>query len=243
MMDDRLITIISALCAGAYATLLCIYLWAERQNSPTGGFRRATGIKLTLSALFCTVGVISYWYLIFAPYRSATLPTTHIWILLGLFAALPGDYFLQYIKRDTKKYIAGILCFSATQIFLILGLFFLYPPGLWGVITVIVITITVMLPLLSVMKKQNWQLGKEKNVLSAYTVLITFMTAKALQSVLFHPSLSSGVFAAGASLFLISDILLGLWNYHSGRRLHANLNWITYFTGMFLIALSILPLY
>jgi uncharacterized membrane protein YhhN len=54
-------------------------------------------------------------------------------------------------------------------------------------------------------------------------------------------SVGTLLFMIGAVLFLVSDLLLGIWNYKTGARRHANLNWITYFSGMMLIALSISP--
>jgi len=241
MMDDIMIAVITAVLAGAYAALLVLYLRAEKHNDGSFGFKKATAVKLTLSLLFCAVALISYCLVVFNPIRSAIGPTAHLFILLGLFAALPGDYFLQYIRLDVKKYITGILCFSATQALLIAALILLYPPGTAGWVSVVIITLGILFVMLSIMKKQNWQLGRERAVLTAYTILLAFMTAKAIHSVIANLSVSSLLFAAGAVFFLISDILLGIWNYHTGRRRHANLNWITYFTGMFLIALSIMP--
>ncbi len=240
-MNDVTAAAATAVLAGVYAALLILYLRAEKRNDNAAGFKKATALKLTLSSLFCLAGVLSYYFLIFNPARSAIGPTAHLFILFALFAALPGDYFLQYIRLDIKKYIAGILCFSATQALLIAALILLSPSGTGGWVAVVIVTLAILFVVLVVMKKQNWQLGAEKWILTAYTILLSFMTAKAVQSMVASLSASSILFAAGAVLFLVSDILLGVWNYRTSRRRHANLNWIAYFTGMFLIALSIMP--
>lgn len=240
-MNDMMMAVITAVLAAAYAAMLALYLRAEKFNNGLAGFKKATALKLTLSSLFCIAGILSYCFIIFNPIRSAIGPTAHLFILLGLFAALPGDYFLQYIRLDVKKYITGILCFSATQALLITALVLLNPSGTGGWVSTVIITLAILFIVLVVMKKQNWQLGAEKWILTAYTILLSFMTAKAIQSMVVSLSASSLLFAAGAVLFLVSDLFLGIWNYHSGQRRHANLNWITYFTGMFLIALSIMP--
>jgi|GEM_PF-800666 len=242
-MDDHLISIITAVLAGAYAALLAVYLHAEKRNNGVSGFRRATAIKLTLSSLFCAAGIFFYFLVFCSPARSAAMPPARLFILLGLFAALPGDYFLQFIRLNVKKYMLGIAFFSATQALLITSLILSHQAGTGGWVAAVIITLAILFVVLVIMKKQNWQLGREKYILTAYTILLSFMTAKAFQSMLADFSASSLIFAMGAVLFLVSDILLGLWNYHTSQRRHANLNWITYFSGMFLIALSGMPVF
>lgn len=163
-----------------------------------------------------------------------------ILVLCGLICAIGGDYFLQFIRLDAKKFNTGILFFAITQCFLLASLFLRFGIG-WQEF---VITVVVLLLVLLMMKKQNWQLGKAQVPLTVYTVLLVLMAAKAVVSI-FSPQAIVGrtvVMAAGAVLFLISDLFLGIWNYHTDKKIHANLNWITYFSGMFLLALSLHPM-
>lgn len=222
-----------------YAVLLVIYLNAEKKNDGKNGFRKATAIKLTLSGIFCATGILSYLYFVYGSVFMSGYVPPQLLILLGLFAAFAGDYFLQYIRLNQKKYIAGICCFAAAQVLFITALILNSRPDVIDWILSVGITAVVLLCVLVVMKKQNWQLGAEKNVITVYTILLTFMTAKAVSSLTVAISAGWTLFAAGAVLFLISDMLLGIWNYHTGKRIHANLNWISYFSGMILIALSI----
>jgi uncharacterized membrane protein YhhN len=170
-----------------------------------------------------------------------TLP--RILILFGLFAAFAGDYFLQFIRLDTQKYKTGIVCFMAAQALFIAGIVKMRYLNVLGWIVAVILTVVLLLSILAIMKKQGWSLGGEKNLLTLYTVLLSFMTACAVANVFCATALSAALMAAGAVLFWISDLFLGLWNYHTGKRLHANLNWISYFSGTLLIALSILPLF
>ena len=55
----------------------------------------------------------------------------------------------------------------------------------------------------------------------------------------FHVSEKTILFAVGAVLFFVSDMLLGIWDYKCEKRAIANLNWITYFCGTMSIALSL----
>lgn len=232
------ILIVSAVVIAVFAVLLIVYLRAEARNDGTIGFVRATGLKLTLSGLFCAAGIVSYLQLYTVVNVNAPL---HIFVLLGLFAGLAGDFFLQYIRLNVKKYTAGILCFAATQALFISYLVITGTPDVFGWILTVAITVAVLLCVLALMKKQNWQLGRERPVLTLYTVLLTFMAARAVVNMAWQPSVSAILFACGAVLFFSSDMMLGLWNYHSGKRLHANLDWIFYFSGMLLIAFSIMP--
>ena len=219
-----------------YAALLAVYLWAESKNDGKTGFSRATGFKLTLSGIFCASGVIAYCFL--AALGHAAAP--QLLVLLGLFACLAGDFFLQYIRLDAKKCIAGITCFLAAQCLFVSSLLAAQLPDTFGWILTACFTATLLLCALTLMKKQNWRLGPEKNVLTLYTLVLTFMAACAVVRAIQQPTPSPVLFACGATLFWISDMLLGIWNYRTGNRMHANLNWITYFGGTFLMAWSIL---
>jgi uncharacterized membrane protein YhhN len=237
--------------AALYAVLLAVYLNAEKKNDGKTGFRKAMAIKLTLSGIFCATGILCYWEYVSVGVFGVGYVPPQLFILLGLFAAFAGDYFLQYIKLNEKKYIAGICCFAAAQVLFITALilhsnsYILNSDNsyLMDWILSVIITVVVLLCVLAMMKKQRWRLGGEKNVITVYTVLLTFMTAKAVSSLTVQTSPGWTLFAAGAVLFLISDMLLGIWNYHTGKRVHANLNWISYYAGMLLIAFSTSDIY
>ena len=223
----------------AFAVLLVLYLYAEKKNDGKKGFIKATTTKLILSGIFCAAGIISYFFFINTSQFAPGHMPPQLLVLLGLFFAFAGDYFLQYIRLNAKKYITGICCFAAAQILFISALVIKVPGDGINWLLTVVITVAVLLCVLAMMKKQNWQLGKEKNVLTIYTVFLTFMTAKAVASLTGGVTAGTLLFAAGAVLFLLSDVLLGIWNYNTGKRVHANLNWISYYSGMILIALSI----
>jgi len=233
--------IITGVIVAAYAVLLVLYLRAEANNNGVEGFKRATAIKFSLSGLFCATAVISGFML----YSISAKALTYIYLQgimtsAALGFAFFGDYYLQYIKLDIKKFKKGIGFFMATQILLIANMCLLNKVSYVEVI----VTAAVLLLVLLLMKKQNWQLGEEKGRITAYTILLVFMASKAAVTFFdFTYGRTAGtlLFAIGAALFLISDILLGIWNYKSGARKYANLNWITYFSGMLLIALSIGP--
>jgi uncharacterized membrane protein YhhN len=198
-------------------------------------FTSAMHAKITLSILFCVAGAVGIgWNLL-----HGKAEVGDFFIMAGLICAAFGDYFLQYIRVDYKKFNIGILCFALTQICL---LAFLLTKQKFGWPELIV-TIVILVLVLILMKYQKWNLGKAQGPLSVYTVLLTLMTSKAVTLAVTSLGIQGKedifVFAVGAVLFLLSDLVLGIWNYHSNRHRDANWNWITYFAAMFLIAASI----
>lgn len=221
----------------AYAAIFVFYLFAEKENSGKEGFKRATAVKLALSGLFCLVGVISYYLLLNFSHHNNFYLAMQLLVVIGLFTALCGDFFLQYIRLDVTKYMTGIGFFMTTQILFLVSMSILNG-FTWQEF---VITAVALVLVLLLMKKQDWKLGKEQKIVTVYTVLLTLMASKSVM--VFWRDLSGNtlLFMIGALLFLLSDVVLGIWNYHTGKRAHANLNWVFYFSGMMLIALSISP--
>lgn len=228
---------LTAVLVVIYAVLLVFYLRAEKNNDGKNGFKKATILKLTLSGIFCGVAIISYYLLYNFSHRSQIFYTLQLLIVIGLFFALGGDFFLQYIRIDEKKYKIGISLFTCTQILFVANLCIFNGVG-WKEV---VITIVALLLFSLLMKKQNWQLGGEQKRVTAYTILLAFMASKGFVTMLHDMTVGSVLFSVGAILFLVSDIILGIWNYNTGKIKHAWLNWITYFSGNMLIALSISP--
>ena len=96
----------------------------------------------------------------------------------------------------------------------------------------------IMVALLAVavllMKKQNWDTASHFKHLTVYTILLALMCGSSVEIAIHDPSL--WVIALGGVLFFISDMILGIWNYKSGKMYLAHLNWITYFIGQIFIA-------
>jgi len=209
-----------------FLIILPLYLYVEK----LGIFRLATTLKLTLSGLCLLSGLLGY--LTMGSYYQE-------WRLLivgGLGVAVVADYFLQYIKLDIRKFIAGILCFAITQVCFIIYMVVQYGIG-WPEFAA---TIVILLLVLRLMNRQRWQLGRARAALSIYTVLLVFMACKSVAALFTvgHVSVSMLLMAVGGACFLLADLCLGTWNYHSGKRVHVNLNWIFYFAAIMLIASS-----
>ncbi|MEA4853801.1 MAG: lysoplasmalogenase family protein [Christensenella sp.] len=217
----------------AYVDELRFWPYEYPGDPDSEAFMRSTRAKLSLSVLFCIVATAGLLYHI-ALGRFSGFST---FVLAGLICAVFGDYYLQFIRADAKKFNAGILFFALTQVLLLAYLFSVSAIG-W---TEIIISVVILILILLLMKKQDWKLGKAQGPLTVYTVLLVLMTVKSVVVAcsVETSDVSAWLFAVGAVLFLLSDLLLGIWNFHSNHRIHAYWNWITYFSGTLLIALSL----
>ena len=211
-----------------FLILLPIYLYLEHLNK----FRLATALKLVVSGLCFLSGLLG------CLTHGGAVQTEQLLIVCGLAFAFVADYLLQYIKLDMRKFIAGIICFAITQSCFIASMIMRYGINWPEFAATAVISLLVLL----LMVKQKWQLGRAQIPLSIYTVLLAFMASKtALGLFAGNISISAILMAVGGVCFLLGDICLGLWNYHNGKRLYVNLNWIFYFSAIMLIASSNYP--
>ena len=211
-----------------FLIILPIYLYLEHLNK----FKPATALKLVISGLCFLSGLLG------CLTHSGAVQIGQLLIVCGLAFAFAADYLLQYIKLDMRKFIAGITCFAITQSCFIASMIMRYGINWPEVVSAAVISLLVLL----LMVKQKWQLGRAQVPLSIYTGLLAFMASKAVLG-LFSGNINISVIlmAAGGACFLLADICLGLWNYHNGKRIYVNLNWIFYFSAIMLIASSNYP--
>lgn len=221
----------------AYGVLLALYIRAETKNADTAGFKRAAALRLVLSALFCAVGLISCWILRFYSLAPDMFFMFKLIMALSLFLAMAGGLLLQYAQSDVKRLRIGLVCFIIMQIMLIVPMCILNGIG-WKEL---VFTAVILIMLWLLRKKQSWQPGAAKKPFMAYTVLLTFMASKAAVNMSQDMTVGAVLLAVGAALFLISYIFWGVHHFHSQKRLDANMNYVTFFAGMMLMALSASP--
>lgn len=234
--------VLTWILVAVYAAVLVFYLRAEKLNDGDNGFCRATGLKLILSCIFTVTAVVSY---NMSLQSYAIRPDLFFWaqllVVIGLACCIPGDFFLQYIQRDNVRYRVGIGCFLGAQVLFLLSLVLMNLLSGW--VTAILVAIGILVFVVVVMAVQKWQLGPEKALITAYTVVLSLVAAKAFSGIFYDRTVASLLMSLGTALFLISDVILGIWNYGRGREGLKYANWITYFSGTMLIALSVNPLF
>lgn len=217
---DRSIVLMGIVWVMYLAFLLPLYLIKENQS----GFVKAVHYKLALSATFCMIGFSNILVQRFTPFS--------VLIFLGLVSAMIGDYFLVYVKENERKFIYGILCFSITQIFNISSMAslvgFSWPES---AITAVLVAAAFILRTVA---KMN--MGKAAIPMSIYSVLVTYMAVKAVMMLFSADALFlQGLFSAGAVLFLVSDICIGINRFVVPRKIFPVLIAVFYFLGQLMI--------
>lgn len=200
---------------------LCFLLYIRQENRYR--FRAATALKVTLTltlALCLTVALLRRY--------SPVL----LWAALGMALCAGGDFFLQYIRRSPRKFTCGILLFSLGHVCNLAALFLLAPFH-WSGLAVLAALLALALALKGV---GRWDTSENDPWLTLYIVLVAMTAAKSLSAALAVPGApGSLLLGLGGLLFFLSDMVLGVWNYQKNHILLADLNWLLYFSGQFLL--------
>ena len=200
---------------------LCFLLYIRQENRYH--FWAATGLKgtLTLTLGLCLLVALLRRY-------SPVLLAAN----LGMVLCAGGDYFLQYIRRSPGKFTCGILLFSLGHVCNLVALFLLAPfrpsaqAGRAGLLA------------LALARKGSgrWDTSENEPWLTIYIGLVAMTAAQSLSAAIAAPGApGSLLLGLGGLLFFLSDIVLGIWNYQKNHILVANLNWLLYFSGQFLL--------
>ena len=157
-------------------------------------------------------------------------------VSVALICSVVGDYFLQYIVLDEKKFKIGILFFALTQVFLSIFLS-MYHGVSWLEFVIAVAVVAGAWIMVTVLK---WELGEAKYPLLVYVGLLVFMTSKSVLALFSGAGIAPGLvlMALGAVLFVISDSLLGIKYFGGGKESKSKIYLITYFCAIFFIAQS-----
>ena len=200
---------------------ICLLLYIRQENQYR--FRAATALKLllTMTLTVClTVALVRD----FSPVL--------LLAAVGMLLCAGGDFFLQYIRLDAAKFTKGILLFGLGQMCNITALSLLAPFH-WCAAALL----AALLALAVVLKTAGrWDTSVNDPWLTIYTVLVAATAAKSLSVAITCAGLSGGgLLGLGGALFFLSDMVLGIWNYQKNHILLADLNWLLYFAGQFLL--------
>jgi len=156
-----------------------------------------------------------------------------ILILGGLFFSLLGDVFLM-LPGD--RFLEGLVAFLIGHLFYIAG--FLIDQGtlIWWTV----------LPLILLASLMSWylkdDLGKMRIPTYAYVGVISVMVWLAWSRWYSAGQFEQFLAFCGAVLFMISDLILALNRFKVEIRSARALDLLTYYTGQWLIALSVISL-
>ncbi|MCL2529817.1 MAG: lysoplasmalogenase [Coriobacteriia bacterium] len=230
-MGDSMLMIYAGIFTVAFLVALPIYLRAEDKiaDGPRA-FKKAALLKITVSGICALCALLGFF--IWGMHVNLVLALVSV----ALICSVVGDYFLQYIVLDEKKFKIGILFFALTQVFLSVFLSLYHGIG-WPefVIAALVVGGTWI-----IVTKLKWELGETKYPLLVYVGLLVFMVSKSVLALFSGEgiTLSLALMAAGAVLFVVSDALLGIKYFAGGKESRSKLYLIAYFCAIFLIAQS-----
>ena len=192
---------------------ICFLLYIRQENLYR--FRTATALKITLTMTLAVCLIVAL-ARDFSPVLLAAA--------VGMLLCSGGDFYLQYIRRDVRKFTRGIILFGLGQVCNITALFLLAPYH-WSGLAVLAALLALAVALKGI---GRWDTSANEPWLTIYTVLVAMTAAK---------SLSVAIVLAGKPglLFFLSDMVLGIWNYRKNHILLADLNWLLYFAGQFLL--------
>ena len=215
----------------AFVIALPIYLKAEG-NIAAGPreFKKAALLKITVSGICALCALLGFF--IWGMHENLALA----FVSVALICSVVGDYFLQYIILDEKKFKIGILFFALTQVFLSVFLS-LYHGISWPEFAIAAAVVAGAWIMVTVLK---WELGEAKYPLLVYVGLLAFMVSKSVLALFGGAGISPALvlMAAGAVFFIVSDSLLGIKYFAGGKESKSKIYLITYFLAIFLIALS-----
>ena len=209
------------LCLG----LAALFLWQESKKN----YLPAVGLKGAASACFVILGL-----LLSSETGTAKLITTGL--LLGCIADVLLNLRYVFVKKGQLVFLVGILVFLTGHIFYLAAI--LRGAEHWLLCTVVGVVLTALL-MVWIFKRITAKMAfKVFGVV--YLGAIMLLNAVAVGNLIASPSAFTAIFAVGALLFLISDIVLILNTF--GKQTKQSLrvtNISLYYVGQLLIALSL----
>ena len=200
---------------------ICFLLYIRQENLYR--FRTATALKITLTMTLAVCLIVAL-ARDFSPVLLAAA--------VGMLLCSGGDFYLQYIRRDVRKFTRGIILFGLGQVCNITALFLLAPYH-WSGLAVLAALLALAVALKGI---GRWDTSANEPWLTIYTVLVAMTAAKSLSVAIVLAGKPGGLLLGlGGLLFFLSDMVLGIWNYRKNHILLADLNWLQYFAGQFLL--------
>ena len=200
---------------------ICFLLYIRQENLYR--FRTATALKITLTMTLAVCLIVAL-ARDFSPVLLAAA--------VGMLLCSGGDFYLQYIRRDVRKFTRGIILFGLGQVCNITALFLLAPYH-WSGLAVLAALLALAVALKGI---GRWDTSANEPWLTIYTVLVAMTAAKSLSVAIVLAGKPGGLLLGlGGLLFFLSDMVLGIWNYRKNHILLADLNWLLYFAGQFLL--------
>ena len=203
---------------------------------------KAVLLKSLVSVLFVAVGVYGTWL---SAQKGSIRPLCPF-VVLGLLFGLLGDIWLdlKYVfpEKDEPFTYAGFCVFGVGHILFILGMLLTYYPAGRPAAVFVPLLIGLVLSLGNALleKPMNLHYGKLKPIVIAYGALLFSMVLIAGSLALAYGwrEMPLNLLFIGGIFFALSDLILSgtYFGVNRERPIDLALNYITYYSGQFLIA-------
>ena len=205
---------------------LCLYGERQKKHVPATVFKGLASLSFVILGLLCSPGG-----------KTASLVITGL--ILGMIADILLNLRFVFKEKAQSVFLAGILVFLTGHILYLAAVFPLIRHRLTAVIAGAAVTAVLIGWLFSrITAKKSFRIFG-----IIYIGAIVILNSAAIFNLVQHPGAFSLVFAAGALLFLISDIVLILNTFGPQTRFGLRVtNTVLYYVGQLLIALSLLKL-
>ncbi|MBO6046971.1 MAG: hypothetical protein J6P61_04370 [Erysipelotrichaceae bacterium] len=196
--------------------------------------------------------VVSFFFLATAIYGFYKQPTIlGPFITLGLLCGLLGDIWLGlkhvFPMHDRLLTYAGFLSFGIGHLFYMTGMimqFFHHESWLYLIVPFLLAIIASLINAFVLEKPMKLNYGKMKPTVIIYGILLfTMMLMSGCFSLMYHcRSLSLNIIFIGSILFTLSDLVLSGTYFGKGQHRPIDIiaNYVLYYGGQYLIALSLL---
>jgi hypothetical protein len=232
-LDTLFITYYPLVLAVALIIILPVFIRVDKKNR----FMPATALKTALSAICAFSAVLGFYGIYFMTYGAFDEALPYLLVAAGMLACIPGDILTRYISESPRKFNVGIICLCLMMCGIGASLILRYGIGYMEFIVMVIIVFL----LLFMRQSQKWKFAKSAIPLFALILLLSFVTGKAVVSVIYDLDLYTICMAAGMVFFLIANVLYAIYQYRSHKRAYVVLNWVLRYAGMFFIAFSSYP--
>ncbi|MCM1544493.1 MAG: lysoplasmalogenase [Ruminococcus sp.] len=222
-----------AIVAFGAVYLLLFILRCKNERSVQGVFtKNMTSMAFILTALMSC-------------YKNPSSWQYGIMIICGLVFGMLGDIYLDLkwvYPNDMKKYLNyGFLFFGFGHLFYMGAMFVGAKLTIVQMLIAAAVGVVVAIGNLLLEKPMKQKFGEFKVIVTIYSFILAMMTATAVISAIVTGEKSFIMFAVGAVLFLVSDLILSPMYFGEGKNTPLNfiLNHVTYYAGQFMIALTI----
>ncbi len=222
----------------AIGAILCVFYVAAKNKAYD---LKELALKTAVSLCFVITAVLA---------NKANPASVYVFVLAGLLFGLAGDVVLdlKFIdrKREDLWTYAGFISFAIGHVFYMTGLYTHYGKTVHLRYTIIAFAVSLIISIVVV----NFghilgnDYGRQKAVVGFYSFFLFSMTLMAgLYAFAFGwKEAFLNIFFAGGVLFCISDLVLSGTYYGKGHETLKDfiLNYLTYYSAQFLIALALL---